>query len=54
MDLAPARNLRQLVPRRSAAERMASHFTHVGESVSRACGSFADNGSTPTTKAKAA
>jgi hypothetical protein len=54
MDLAPARNLRQLAPRRSAAERMASHFTHVGESVSRACGSFADNGSTPTTKAKAA
>ena len=54
MDLAPARNLRQLAPRRSASERMASHFTHVGESVSRACGSFADNGSTPTTKTKAA
>ena len=54
MDLAPARNLRQLAPRRSGAERMASHFTHVGESVSRACGSFADNGSTTITKAKAA
>lgn len=54
MDLAPARNLRQLASRRSGAERMASHFTHVGESVSRACGSFADNGSTTITKAKAA
>jgi hypothetical protein len=54
MDLAPARNLRQLVPRRSGAERMASHFTHVGESVSRACSSFADNGSTTVTKTKAA
>ncbi|NOU00014.1 MAG: hypothetical protein HOO95_00335 [Gallionella sp.] len=54
MDLAAARNLRQLAPRRSGAERMASHFTHVGESVNRACNSFADNGSTPITKIKAA
>lgn len=27
MDLAPASDLRQFAPRRSAAERMASHFT---------------------------
>lgn len=54
MDLAPAHNLRQLVRHRSAAERMASHFNHVGESFGRACGSFADNGSTSITKTKAA
>lgn len=54
MDLAPSRDLRRLVPRRTAAERMASHFTHVGEAVSRACDTFADNGTTTSTKTKAA
>lgn len=54
MDFAPARSLRQMAPHRTAAERMASHFTHVGESVSRACGTFTDNGTTPATKAKTA
>lgn len=54
MDLAPARNLRQMAPNRTASERMSSHFAHVGESVGRACGTFADNGSAPATKAKAA
>jgi hypothetical protein len=50
LDLAPARNLRQLVPHRSGADRMASHFNSVGKSVSRACSSFANNGATQTTK----
>ena len=54
LDLAPARSLRKMAPHRTAAERMASHFAHVGESVSRACGTFTDDGQTPATKAKTA
>ena len=54
MNLAPSRDLRQMAPRRTGAERMAGHFARVGESVTRACGTFADNGKTTSTKAKAA
>jgi len=53
MNLAPARKLLQMAPRRSAAERMASHFAHVSESVGRACGSYVDNGPATITKTKA-
>ena len=54
MDLAPARDLRQMAPRRTAAERMAGHFANVGESVNRACGTFTSNDKATNTKAKAA
>ncbi len=53
MDLAPTRDLRQMALRRSGAERMAGHFARVGESVTRACGTFANDGKTNGTKAKA-
>jgi hypothetical protein len=54
MDLAPNRDLRQMAPRRTGAERMAAHFARVGESVTRACGTFGGDGNTDTTEAKAA
>ena len=44
MDIAPARDLRRLAPRMTTAERMSGHFTRVGESMSRACGTFENNG----------
>lgn len=53
MDLAPVRDLRQFAPRLTGAERMAGHFAHVGESVSRACGTY-NNAQTPSAKAKTA
>lgn len=54
MNLAPAIDLRQVVPHRSAAERMASHFVRVGDSIGRSCGSFEDNGKTTSKTTKAA
>lgn len=54
MDLAPARDLRKMAPRRSPSERMASHFAHAGEAITRACGTFDEHGAATTAKAKAA
>lgn len=53
-DLAPSIDLLQVVPHRTGAERMASHFVRVGESVGRACGTFGDNGKTIVKTTKAA
>lgn len=54
IEIAPSRNLLKMVQRnrRSGAERMASHFTHAGASVSRACKLFNNNVSTTVTKTK--
>ena len=52
MDLAPARDLRQMAPRLTGAERMAGHFARVGTSVSGACGKFNEDGKTTNDKAK--
>lgn len=40
MDLAPVRHLRSLGLRRTAADRMASHFFNVGVSLSAACQAY--------------
>ncbi len=54
MALTPAIDLRKIIPHRSPAERMASHFVRVGDSVGRACGSFESNGKTINKTTKAA
>ena len=54
MDIAPARDLRRLAPRKTTAERMSGHFTRVGESMSRACGTFENNGQAAPHNKKAA
>ncbi len=54
MDLLPNRDLRQMAPRRTGAERMASHFARAGESVTRACGTFGCDDDTNTTEVKVA
>ncbi len=40
MDLAPVRDLRKMAPKRTVAERMASHFNNVGMSIAHACDTY--------------
>jgi len=42
VDIFPRHDIDDLVPHRNAAELMASHFTNVGGSISRACKTFAE------------
>ena len=44
MDIAPARDLRRFAPRMSTAERMSGHFNRVGGAISRAFGTFENDG----------
>ena len=54
MDLSPTTDLRNVVAHRSGAERMASHFIRVGQSIGRSCDVFEDNGKTTSKKTKVA
>ena len=42
-SLMPTRDLRKLIPQRSLNERMASHFAHVGMSLTKAFDAFDQN-----------
>lgn len=39
-NIFPSHTLEQMIPRRTGAERMASHFARVGKSINNACDSF--------------
>lgn len=54
MDLAPVRDLRALGQRRTAADRMASHFFNVGSSLSAACQAYQVDAETSPSKAESA
>lgn len=54
MDIAPSSDLRRFAPRRTTADRMTGHFVRVGESMSRACGTFENNGQATHPNKKAA
>ena len=42
VDIFPQHDIYDLVPKRTEADLMASHFTHVGESLYHACEAFSE------------
>ncbi|MBX7229428.1 MAG: hypothetical protein K1X48_07475 [Burkholderiaceae bacterium] len=45
VDIFPQHDIYDLVPKRTAADLMASHFTHVGDSLYQACEAFSQESS---------
>jgi hypothetical protein len=54
VDVIPAWDFSQFVPKKTPAERMTGHFARIAAAIGNACNTFENDGKTSRNKAKAA